>query len=236
MNYLQTPVNFMLKTATGLVCRVHGDELQRIPANGPVILVANHINFLDAPIMLSRLHPRPVTGLAKVETWDNPLLGLLFNIWEIIPIRRGEADLEAFRLAEAALAQGKMLTVAPEGTRSGTGEMQKGKPGMILLALRSGAPILPLAFYGNETVWRSLRRLRRAPFHVRVGNPFTIDSHGQALSRDVREAITDEVMYQIAALLPPAYRGVYADLSQATENYLRFAPGVESNLLRANSR
>ncbi len=235
MKQLQTPVNFMLKAITGLVCRVYGEELQRVPASGPVILVANHINFLDAPIMLSRLHPRPVTGLAKVETWDNPLLGLLFNIWEIIPIRRGEADLEAFRLAEAALAQGKMLTVAPEGTRSGNGAMQKGKPGMILLALRSGAPILPLAFYGNETVWRNLRRLRRAPFHVRVGSPFTIDSHGQALSRDVRDAITDEVMYQIAALLPPAYRGVYADLSQATENYLCFAPGVESNLLRANS-
>jgi len=236
MNYLQTPVNFVLKAATGMVLRVHGDELRHVPSNGRLILVANHINFLDAPIMLSRLHPRPITGLAKVETWDNPLLGMLFNIWEIIPIRRGEADLEAFRLAESALAQGKMLTVAPEGTRSGNGAMQTGKPGMILLALRSGAPILPLAFYGNETVWRSLRRLRRAPFHVRVGNPFTIDSHGQALSRDVREAITDEVMYQIAALLPPAYRGVYADLSQATENYLRFAPGVESNLLRANSR
>lgn len=236
MNYLQTPVNFVLKAATGMVIRMYENELHRVPASGPMILVANHINFLDAPIMLSRLHPRPITGLAKVETWNNPLLGMLFNVWEAIPIRRGEADLEAFRLAEAALAQGKMLTVAPEGTRSGTGVMQKGKPGMILLALRSGAPILPLAFYGNETVWHNLRRLRRAPFHVRVGNPFTLDAKGQALSRDVRETITDEVMYQIAALLPPAYRGVYADLNQATENYLRFAPGVESNLLRANRR
>jgi 1-acyl-sn-glycerol-3-phosphate acyltransferase len=116
-----------------------------------------------------------------VETWDNPLLGLLFNIWEAIPIRRGEADLEAFRLAEAALAQGKMLTVAPEGTRSGTGVMQKGKPGMILLACAAALPFYRWHFTAMKPLAQPAQPAARS-FHVRVGNPFTLDAHGQRLT------------------------------------------------------
>jgi len=102
-----------------------------------------------------------------------------------------------------------------------------------MLALQSGAPVLPLVFYGGERFWQNLRRLRRTPFHIVVGNPFCVQTDGAKARRELRQQITDEIMYQLAALLPPAYRGVYAALDAATETHLRFTPLEASNLHRA---
>jgi 1-acyl-sn-glycerol-3-phosphate acyltransferase len=103
-----------------------------------LILVANHINFLEVPIMFTHLQPRPVTGFAKVETWNNPAMGALFDLWGAIPLKRGSADTVAFKRGLEVLEAGKILAVAPEGTRSGNGMLQKGHPGVVMLALRSG--------------------------------------------------------------------------------------------------
>lgn len=226
-------VNTTLRFLTGLLCRMDAAELERIPPRGPLILVGNHINFLEVPTLISRIWPRPVTGFSKLETWHNPFKAFLFNVWGGIPLRRGEADLEAFRKAEQALADGVIFAISPEGTRSGDGRLQKGHPGAALLAVRSGVPVMPLVFFGNEHFWSNLKKLKRTDFHTRVGNPFWIDTQGKGFSREVREQTTRELMYQIAALLPPENRGVYADLENATEEFLRFQPGVESNLKQA---
>jgi 1-acyl-sn-glycerol-3-phosphate acyltransferase len=96
--------------------------------------------------------------------------------------------------------------------------------------LRSGAPLLPLVYHGGELFWSNLSRLRRTDFHIVVGQPFYLNAGEDKVTRRVRQQMTDEVMYQMAALLPPAYRGVYSNLTAATETYLRFPPGAESNL------
>jgi 1-acyl-sn-glycerol-3-phosphate acyltransferase len=233
MSKTATVVNFVLRGLFRIGCNIQGAELAKIPARGPLIIVANHINFLEVPMMYSHIYPRPLTGWAKVESWKNPLFAWLFNVYHAIPIRRGEVDLNAINLAVEALQKEMILAVSPEGTRSYTGHLLQGKPGVVLLLAKSKAPVMPMAYYGGELFWKKITRLRRTPFNIRVGNPFTIDTGGAALSRDVRQEVTDQIMYQIAALLPPDYRGVYSDLSQARQTYLRFAPGVESNLLRA---
>lgn len=212
-----------------MICRVDYAQLSKIPSYGPLILVGNHVNFLDAPILISHLHPRPITALVKEETWKNPLLGALFSIWKTIPIKRGEADRKAFRNALEALQQGKILAVAPEGTRSGHGQLQKGYPGVVLLALKSGATIQPIVSYGSEIIWRNIHQLSRTDFIIVVGNPFHLNVQGVELTREVREEITSEIMYQLAALLPEKYRGVYSDLENATEKYIVFDDGFESN-------
>jgi 1-acyl-sn-glycerol-3-phosphate acyltransferase len=227
-------VNFTLKCLIRMAVKVEDRELQAIPLRGPVIIVANHINFLEAPLLFSHLYPRPLTGWAKIETWKNPLFAWLFNLYGAIPIRRGEGDLTALAAGLEALNQGKLMAISPEGTRSYVGQLARGKPGVVLLALRSGAPILPVAYYGGELFWKKIFRLRRTHFNILVGHPFTIDAHGQGLSRDVRQEITDEIMYQLAALLPQDYRGVYSNLSQARETYLFFEPGIPSNLMRTS--
>ncbi len=213
-----------------ILCRIDDAQLARVPERGPLIIASNHVNFLEVPLIYTYLQPRPITGFAKIETWDNPAKAVLFNIGRAIPIQRGEADVGALRQGLAALEAGYIMAVAPEGTRSGDGRLQQGQPGVVFLALRSGAPILPIVYHGGERFWDNLPRLRRTDFHLEVGQPFTLDPGGRRVTREVRQQMADEIMYQMAALLPPAYRGVYGDLSAATEHYLRFLPGAESNL------
>jgi 1-acyl-sn-glycerol-3-phosphate acyltransferase len=165
-----------------------------------------------------------MTGFAKASSWDNPLLARLFDMWRAIPLERGEADMKAIRRALAALEQGEILAVAPEGTRSGDGRLGRGIPGVVLLAQRSRAPLLPLVYYGAENYRENLRRLSRTDFYVAVGRQFTLETQGVRMTPEVRQQIVDEMMYQLAAMLPERYRGAYADLDAATMEYLRFLP------------
>lgn len=202
-------VNLAESGLVALLCRVDDAEIAKVPAVGPLILVTNHVGFLEIPVLHSRLRPRRVVGLAKAESWKNPLLGWLFDLWGAIPVKRGEPDLAALRKCLDFLRDGGILVVAPEGTRSGHGRLQRGHSGVVTLALRSGAPILPLAFCGGEALKRNAKRFRRTPFHIMVGEPFHLSVEGR-VTQAVRQDLTDNIMYKLAALLPPAYRGQYA--------------------------
>jgi 1-acyl-sn-glycerol-3-phosphate acyltransferase len=215
-------VNFVVKGFMRLICQVDAEQLAQIPKKGPLILVCNHVNFVEVPLMFTHLQPRPVIGYAKAESWNNPVIGWLFNTWKAIPIRRGEADTEALRQGLRVLEEGKILTITPEGTRTGNGCLQRGHPGVVFLALRSGAPLLPAIYYGHEDYGKNLKKLRRSEFHVKVGKSFRLTVPDGKGKNEVRQEMADEIMYQLASLLPEMYRGVYADLSKATTNYLVF--------------
>jgi len=213
-------INPPIKAILSTFLNVDASDVSRIPMEGPLILATNHINSLDAPVGFSHLHPRPMTAFVKVETWDNLFMKFLFDAWDAIPIKRGEVDFEAFRLAEEALKKKKILIVAPEGTRSRHGRLNKGYPGIVLLAIRTGVPILPVVFYGNEKL--KFKLARRTPMVIKVGEPFKVNTKDAPLTREVRTQITDEIMYEIARLLPEENRGVYADLSQDKREFLSF--------------
>jgi len=215
-----------VKGVMRLICRIDDTQLARVPQQGPLIVVTNHVNILEIPIIYTHLQPRPVTGFVAAYRWGSRLLGWLLDACGAIPLRRGEADLAAMRRGVEMLKAGHILVIAPEGTRSGHGRLQKAHPGVVLLALHSGAPLLPLVYYGGERYRDNLRRLRRTDFHIVVGKPFTLDAGGVKVTRQVRRQMIDEVMYHMSALLPPAYRGVYSDLNPATETYLTFHSGL----------
>lgn len=202
-------VNWVVRRVFQAVCRIDMEQAKEIPLEGPCIVVGNHVNFLEVPVVLSHLDNPKITGLAKKETWENPLFYFLFNHWGIISIDRNAVDREAFRQALQALNQGRILAVFPEGTRSKDGRLLQGKPGVTALAQRSQAPLLPVAFYGYENFWANLKKLRRTDFHMVVGKPFRLQLNGEYLSRDVRQAVVDEMMYRVAELLPEKYRGYY---------------------------
>jgi 1-acyl-sn-glycerol-3-phosphate acyltransferase len=223
-------VNSTIKGLTRILCRVEDAQLERVPFSGPLILVTNHVNFLDVPLLYTHLLPRPVTGFAKVETWDNPAMAYLFNLWQAIPIRRGEPDRKALRLGLEALRDGKILAIAPEGTRSGHGRLGRGRAGVVMLALQSGAPLLPVVYYGGEILSKNITHLQRTEFHIVVGSQFFLQTDKSKVNRHVRQQMVDEIMYQLAALLPPSYRGNYSDLSKASETYLYFPPNSWSNI------
>jgi 1-acyl-sn-glycerol-3-phosphate acyltransferase len=228
MRWIERLVNGAIRLLTGLVCRVDEEQLKRIPWRGPLIIVANHVNFVETPLIFVRLRPRPATGFAKAEWWRNAFVRRLFDMWGAIPLRRGEADVDAFRVALKAIDDGKIMVLAPEGTRSGTGRLKRGQPGVALLALRSGAPILPVGLYGYEHLWRNMARLRRTDFKVAIGRPFRVRPVDGRVTSEIRQAIADQIMYQIALLLPDHYRGEYADPPRASDSYLEYLPQVEA--------
>jgi 1-acyl-sn-glycerol-3-phosphate acyltransferase len=115
-----------------------------------------------------------------------------------------------------------MLLLDPEGTRSHNGCLQKGRPGAILLALHSSAPLLPIVHYGSENYLENLKHLRRTDLHYVVGKPFRVDAGGQRVTSVIRQQMIDEVMFQMAGLLPPQYRGAYAAVDAVAHKYLVF--------------
>ena len=223
MIFMRTFVSWFIRAWSSILCRIEHKPLTNVPKHGPLILAINHIGSLEVPLFAALLQPRKTIALAKIETWNNKLMGWLFDLWEAIPIRRGEVDLEAIRRCLIVLKAGSMLVVAPEGTRSYHGRLQRGQPGISFITLRSGSPILPIVHWGGENFGTNLRHIKRTDFHIRVGRPFTLDAKGQKVTREVRQVMADEIMYQLAVLMPEEYRGEYQNCDPPPTKYLRFA-------------
>jgi len=217
-----------IKGVFRILCRIRTEGMERVPDHGPFILVLNHINFLEVPVVYTTMYPRLTTSLVKAETWENPFLGRLADLWHGIPLKREETDFSALRLAEKRLEEGHILMVAPEGTRSYDGRLGPGNPGVVVLALRAGVPILPMVHYGGEHFWRNLKRLKRTPVTIRVGKPFILEVPDNRTNARVRREITYEIMENMASLLPEYYRGIYSGQREENLKYLKpvdFADG-----------
>lgn len=212
---------FLIKIWIRLTCRVDTSVLQKVPANGPLIVITNHTGQIEVPIMFAYLQPRKITAWAKAEAFDNLFLKVIFGIWNIIPVRRGEADIQSLKTAVKMIKEGYIFGIAPEGTRNKTGKLLRAMPGTVLLALHSGSPILPVVHWGGENYLKNLKSFKRTDFYIRVGEPFTINTEGIKVTGDIRQQIADEMMYEIAKLLPEEYRGEYSDLSKATRQFLK---------------
>jgi len=223
MNLMQWIVTYGCKLGLEIMCRIDAKELQKVPQTGPLITVTNHTGMVEAPILYTQMAPREkVTAIAKVETWDNWFLNWVFTLWEIIPIRRGEADMVAMRKSLEMLEKGYILGISPEGTRSREGKLLRARGGVVMLGLKSQAPLLVIAHWGGENFGKNVKKFKRTDFQIRVGSIFYLDAHGERVTKEIRQQMADEMMYQLAKLLPESYRGEYADLENATEKYLRF--------------
>ena len=219
----RTLVSWFIVTWSIILCRIELEPLSWVPRKGPLIITLNHIGSLEVPLLAAHLQPRRTIGLAKIETWNNKFMGWLFDLWDAIPIRRGEVDHRAIKSCVNVLHFGDMLMVAPEGTRSNDGRLQRGRPGISLIALQSGAPILPIVHWGGEKFGSNIKKFKRTDFHIRVGKQFTLDTNGIKVSSKIRQEMTDEIMCQLAVLMPEEYRGEYKNCDPPPTKYLRFA-------------
>ena len=210
------------RSITSLLCRIDDVQLHKVPSQGPLIIYTNHVNLLEIPIIYTHLQPRRVHGVLLAERWSNPVLRWILDTVETIPLHRGEADISAIRAGLEYLHRGDMLIIAPEGTRSHDGQLQPAHPGVVLLALHSGAPLIPVAYFGAECYKENFSHLKRADFHLRVGEPFHLNDRGEKVTRLVRAEMLEEMMYQLASLLPPEYRGVYGNSSALSTRYIVF--------------
>jgi 1-acyl-sn-glycerol-3-phosphate acyltransferase len=190
-----------------LLVRIDVEGMENFPQSGPLLLVSNHLYLLDAPIALIFI-PRRMAAFVKSK-WKRPPFNWLMACMGDV-IYADKSDIHALEEGIKVLKSGRVLALAPEGTRSRTGRLGKGQPGAALLAIRAPAPILPVAAHGQEQAMKYWKRLRRVPVHVRVGQLITLPP-GRA-GREQLEAYTEQIMIAIARLLPPGYRGVYAEL------------------------
>lgn len=204
------------------MCKVDRQALEAVPKKGPMILVSNHINFLDAPVASTFLYPRKIMSFVKIETFSNPILDFLFKVWGSIPVKRGAADFSAFSKAIKALEDSMFFAIFPEGTRTNDGCLIKGHSGVVVVVLKSNVPILPIVHYGTEHFSHNFRKFHRTRITVKVGKPFFINPGSAYPNKKERQLMTDEIMFQLAKLLPEKNRGYYADLSKATTHYLNF--------------
>jgi 1-acyl-sn-glycerol-3-phosphate acyltransferase len=199
---------------------VKGQE--NIPASGPAILCYNHINLVD-PIACLHVIKRDVIPLGKIEVYSYPVVGVAPRLYGVIPVHRGVVDRRALKGSLDVLEQKEMILIAPEGTRNDA--LIKGRPGTVYIASQSGwPPIVPIAI--DNTIgfptYPFSRRWRQKGGDITFGRPFCFRKISGRPSKTEMEKMTDEMMYTIAALLPPTRRGVYSDLSKATQDTIQW--------------
>jgi 1-acyl-sn-glycerol-3-phosphate acyltransferase len=205
---LRSIVRFFMKFIADI--EVHG--LEKLPA-GNVIAAVNHLGRLDTAVLFCVVDREDVIMPVAEKYREHPIYGPLGHSANAIWLNRFETDYGALRKILERLKQGGLLVIAPEGTRSKTEALQEGKPGVAFLAAKSGYPVMPVALTGTEDrrVVENLKHFRRIKITLTAADPFLIElPRGKERDEAMRQA-TEEIMCQIAALLPESYRGVYAD-------------------------
>jgi 1-acyl-sn-glycerol-3-phosphate acyltransferase len=206
-------LRFVLRIVFRVIARIDGADMGKIPASGACLAVSNHLGHLDA-ILAMVLSDREDVIMMVAEKYQ------AYWIWRWVArnldalwLDRHSTDFRTLREVQKRLKAGGVAAVAPEGTRSPTGQMQLGKPGAAYLAAKTGALIVPMAITGtwDKEVYRRLKRFQRLDITIRMGEPFTLPPLPRKDKDEFLQQGIDEMMCRVAALLPPEYRGVYAE-------------------------
>lgn len=207
-----------------LVVRLRIRGLNNVPTRGGAIVICNHVGWFD-PLLLLCASPRPILFMAKEEIFKVRIVRGFALQAGAFPVKRGRPDRTALRHAQSRLNDGLLVGMFPEGTRSLTGGLKAPFDGASLVALRSGAPIIPCAVVGAEVLPGSGLRGRKRFVYPRItavfGEPFMLDGVSADGSNRSLEDLTDAMMIEIARLLPVRYRGVYADRSGSSHDAVR---------------
>jgi 1-acyl-sn-glycerol-3-phosphate acyltransferase len=181
-----------------------------IPTEGPYLVTVNHMSVADTPLLFVAFPTVPWRFFAGENWQDHWLWGPFMGGLGAIYIHREEVDRRAIQEALAAVEEGGVFGLAPEGTRSKVGAMQPAKAGAAYLASRSQVPILPVGVVNSDVLFANVRRLRRTNVQVIIGEPYYLPDLGRRARSTDLEAYTHLIMIHIAALLPERYHGVYA--------------------------
>jgi 1-acyl-sn-glycerol-3-phosphate acyltransferase len=202
----------MIRFVMNVIARVEVHGMDRMP-QGNFIIAANHLGRLDTAVLLYVVEREDIIMPVAEKYKNHPFFGVMGRSVNAVWLNRFEADYASLREILARMKQGGLMVIAPEGTRSKTEALQEGKMGAAFLASKSGYPVLPVALTGTEdrVVMENLKHFRRSKIVARAGKPFYIEiPNGKGREQAMHKA-TDEIMCQLAALLPEKYRGVYAE-------------------------
>ncbi len=198
-------IRVVVRIIAAIIFDIHTVGRQNVPETGPLIIASNHLSWADVPLIPAFLK-RKVVYMAKEETFRGKG-GWFVRFLGAFPVKRGEADRQSLRTAEEQLKAGRILSIFPEGTRSKIHTLGQAHAGMGMIALRSGAPVIPVAIYGSEKSFKKFRP------HITIiyGEPMILTPKGKKITREDIDRSTEQVMLRISSMLPPEYRGVYAE-------------------------
>ena len=185
-------VRDILKPFFYMIYNIRVEGRENLPEKGPLIICANHTNVID-PIILAVSLPYNINSMAKAELFKNKLFAFFLNKIGVFPVKRGEADIKSIKTSLKLLKENKVMGIFPEGTRNKTGEL-KAEPGVAMIAIRAGSPVLPIAIVGNYKL-----------FHrtiVKIGKPVLMDKYSnQKLQNEDYQNISMDIMKYINKLL-----------------------------------
>ena len=195
-----------------IIADIEINGIEKLP-EGNVIVAANHLGRLDTAALLCILDREDIIMPVAEKYKNHPLYGAIGRAANAVWLNRFEADYSAFRQILDRMKQGGLLVIAPEGTRSKSEALQEAKMGVAFLASKSGYPVLPVAVTGTEDrlIVENLKRFRRSKITATAAELMHINIPKGPGREEAMRAATDEIMCQIAALLPEKYHGVYAD-------------------------
>lgn len=211
--FVRSTFSFLYRVLT----RVETTGVEYIPQEGGCIVATNHMSRLDVPLLLLNPRRKDVIALVADKYKTNPLFTLLVKETGSIWLDRDKADFTAFRAAADYLRKGGCLGIAPEGTRSQNGQLIEAKDGVALLADRARVPVIPVALSGTEDSVAKILRFQRPRLVARYGKPLIFAPIDRADREGSLRRNTEEIMCQIAAMLPPQYRGFYANHARLIE-------------------
>jgi 1-acyl-sn-glycerol-3-phosphate acyltransferase len=210
-------IKAILKPLLKLIYRIRIEGLENVPKEGPAIIAANHLSFLDSFFIPLAVNRRKVTYLAKADYFKSWKTAWFFNMVGQIPTERegGEKSKRSLDIALGVLQEGKLLGIYPEGTRSPDGYLHRGRTGVARLALTAQAPVIPCGLIGTDKVQpksaKFPRLTGRLKVHVRFGEPIDVTRYaGREADRIVLRSLTDEIMYEIMQLSGQDYKDEYA--------------------------
>jgi 1-acyl-sn-glycerol-3-phosphate acyltransferase len=211
-------IRVVVRIIFAIIFDVHTVGRQNVPETGPLIIASNHLSWIDV-ILIPAFLKRRVVYMAKEEAFK-ARGGWIVRFFGAFPVKRGEADRQSLRTAEEQLKAGRILCIFPEGTRSKIHKLGQAHAGMGMIALRSGAPVLPVVIYGSENSFKKFR----PRITIIFGEPMILAPKGKKITREDIDQSTEQVMLRITSMLPPAYRGVYAEKLAASEAAIKDTP------------
>lgn len=203
----------LIRLLFNLIARVDASGYEYLPQEGNFVIATNHLGIIDAPMAFYALDRWDLFVLIANKWEKNRFFKWLGKYFNFIYIDRYNPDIRALRKVMKLMDEGKNLVIAPEGTRSRTGALIEGRPGVSYLATRLSQPIVPVAIAGTEdkVIFGNLKRLRRSHITLTAGPAFTLPPLPMKNRDEALKQYTDEIMCRIAVLLPEKYWGVYKD-------------------------
>lgn len=205
-------LRYTISVLSTLLFHRHVIGRENIPQHSACIVVANHVNLLDSPILGVSLGRR-VFFMAKEELFQSSVTGWLAEQFGAFAVAKGRLNRRAGRKALELLAHGQVLIIFPEGKRSYNGNLGQAYPGAALLAIKSGVPIIPVGISGTRQLTGKWWFRGRPRITINIGRPLRLSNLHDKFSKEETGNFSRNIMINIAKLLPQEYRGNYDDLT-----------------------